>query len=65
MQLATKNEQNGANGATSTMAGATTDMPAKVSGEMRVCQKSDMHGRWQRDLCISQGRLGKDSKGPG
>ena len=66
MELAAQNEQNGANlktGATTTMAGATASMPVTVSGEMRVCQKSDMHGRWQRDVCISQGRLSEDSQG--
>ena len=65
MELAAKNEQNGANlktGPTATMAGATAGMPATVSGDMRVCQKSGTHGRWQRqrDLGISHGRLGED-----
>lgn len=68
MELAAKNEQNGANlstGPTATMAGATAGMPATVSGDMRVCQKSGTHGRWQRDLGISHGRLGEDSQGQG
>ena len=68
MELAAQNEQNGANlkaDSTGTMARATASMPVTVSGEMRVCQKSDMHGRWQRDVCISQGMLGEDSKGHG
>ena len=32
-------------GAIATMAGATTDMPATVSGMMRVCQWSERHAQ--------------------
>ena len=66
MELAAQNEQNGENLSTeptATMAGATAGMPAMVSGDMRVCQKSGTHGRWQRDVGISHGRLGEDSQG--
>ena len=68
MELAAQNEQNGANlkaDSTGTMARATASMPVTVSGEMRVCQKSGTHGRWQRGVGISHGRLGEDSQGQG
>ena len=68
MELAAKNDQNGANlktGPTATMAGAAEGMPTTVSGDMRVCQKSGTHGRWQRDLAFPHSRLGEDSQGQG
>ena len=68
MELAANTQQNGANlstGPTATMTGASAIMPATVSGDMRVCQKSGTHDRWQRDLGISHGRLGEDSQGQG
>ena len=68
MELATKNVLYSAieeTVSTATMAGPTAGMPATVSGEMRVCQRSGRHGRWQRDVCISQERLGEDSQGQG
>ena len=68
MELAAKNEQNGANLSTrptAAMAGATAGMPVTVSRDMRVCQKSGTHGRWQRDVRISHGRLSEDSQGQG
>ena len=68
MELATKNElysEIDKTASTATTTGATAGMPATVSGEMWVCQRSGRHGRRQWDICISQGRLGEDSQGQG
>ena len=68
MELAAKNALYSAverTGSAATTAGTTAGMPATVSGEMRVCQKSGTHGRWQRGVGISHGRLGEDSQGQG
>ena len=63
MELATKNVHCSAiekAGAIATMAGATADMPATVSGEMRVCQRSGKHAQASQALPLAHGRLTAD-----
>ena len=63
MELATKNVRCSAiekAGAIVTMAGAAADMPATVSGEMRVCQRSGKHAQASQALPLAHGRLTAD-----
>ena len=63
MELATKNVHRSAiekAGAIATMAGATADMPATVSGEMRVCQRSGKHAQASHALPLAHGGLTAD-----
>ena len=63
MELATKNVHCSAieeAGAIATMAGATVDMPATVSGEMQVCQRSGKHAQASQALPLAHGRLSAD-----
>ena len=63
MELATKNElysEIDKTASTATTTGATAGMPATVSGEMQVCQRSGKHAQASQALPLAHGRLTAD-----